>query len=72
MNMVGGGIGRGLRLDLHRHSNLAVPKNAHGHTRVDIEGSKQRSVGLAGAVHGDPRRAGGDDAAVDAAVEVAR
>jgi hypothetical protein len=40
---VAGGVGRGLRLDLLRHSNLAVPKNAHGHTRVEIEAASSEA-----------------------------
>ena len=39
---------------------------------MDVERRQQRGAGLAGAVDGDPRDARGDDAAVEAAVEVPR
>lgn len=66
------GIRRGLGVDLHRDGDLAMPQDAHRHTRVDVERGQQRGTGLAGAMDGDPGYPGGGDAAVKAAIEVAR
>jgi len=59
-------------VDLHRHGDLAVPQDAHGDSRMDVERGQQRGTGLAGAMDGDPGYPGGDDATVEAAAEVAR
>jgi hypothetical protein len=69
---VPGGFGRCLGVDLHRDGDLAVSQNAHGHAGVDVEGGQQRGTRLAGAVHGNPGHSGGNDAPVEAGVEVAR
>jgi hypothetical protein len=39
---------------------------------MDVERGQQRGTGLAGTVNGDPGYPGGGDAAIEAAVEVAR
>jgi len=49
-----------------------MPQDAHGDSRVHVERGQQRGAGLAGAVDSDPGNAGGDDAPVEATVEVAR
>ena len=67
----GGGRGN-LGVDLHRDGDLAVPQDAHGDTRMDVERGQQRGAGLSGAMDGDPGDTGSDDAAIEAPPEVAR
>jgi len=38
---VAGQLGRDVRVDLHRHRDLAVPEDLHGHARVDVQGGQQ-------------------------------
>jgi hypothetical protein len=47
-------------------------QDMHRDSRVDVECGQQRGIGLTGAVDGDPEDSRGDDAAVEAAAEVAR
>jgi len=47
-----------------------VAQDLHGDARMDIERGEQRTARLAGAVHRDLGDLGGDDAPVEATVEV--
>jgi hypothetical protein len=49
-----GGNGGSFGVDLHRDGDLAVPQDAHGDSRMDVERGQQRGTGLAGAVDGNP------------------
>jgi hypothetical protein len=49
-----------------------VPEDLHRHARVDVKGRQQRAAGFPRAVHRDLGNACPGDAAVEAAVEVAR
>ena len=65
--------GRGhLGVDLHRDRDLAVPHVLHGHARMHIQGGQQRATRFTGAMQGDLGHSPFDDAAFEAAVEVAR
>jgi hypothetical protein len=49
---------RHLRVDVHRHSDLAVPKDRHRHSRMHVERDQQRGTRPPGRMHRDHRNAG--------------
>ncbi len=48
-----GGLGGGLRVDLHGHRDLGVPQDPHHLAGMDIEVDQERGAGPAAVVHGD-------------------
>ena len=72
LERVASGSGGHFGVDLHGDGDLAVPQDLHGHARMDVKRREQLAACPVRAMHRDGRDTGLNDAAVEAAVEVAR
>lgn len=66
------GLGRDVRLHLHRHRDLAVTEDLHGDPGTHVEGSEQRPAGVTGVMQPDPAYASLGRPGSEGAVEVPR
>lgn len=67
-----GGLGRGLRVDLHGHCDLRMAQDLHDLGGMDIEIDQESCAGTSTIVNGDLADSGFAAAGVPGSVEVAR
>ena len=67
-----GGLGGGLRVDLHGHRDLRVAQDLHDLARVDIEIDQQGGTGTPTVMDGDLPDPGLAAASIPGPVEIAR